>query len=183
MIITAWANPPAALPGCASTVAADDGKALAQVRDLCLTGVTECADGRRARALVTRWRMFRPPGGWVAMAYTLVTLADRPDLAEPMRRLSVEAWPEFLRLDAVCGCLWRSPFDSFAGFQLVQCDADDAVAAGPPSRWSGMQPGRPALRERWRLGTGRPAGTTRRCADDPSSHRRRGPGSWIGRRC
>lgn len=75
------------------------------------------------------------------MAYTLVTLADRPDLAEPMRRLSVEAWPEFLRLDAVCGCLWRSLFDSFAGFQLVLCDADDAVAAGHtiPLVWDGSR--------------------------------------------
>jgi len=73
------------------------------------------------------------------MSYTRVTFADRPDLAEPVRQLTLEAWPEFLRLDAVCSRLWRSLFDSFAGFQLVLCDADDAVAAGHtiPLVWDG----------------------------------------------
>ena len=74
--------------------------------------------------------------------YTLVTLAERPQLEEPMRRLSLEAWPEFLRHDAVCGQHWGLLFSLFAPFQLLFCDADQRVIAAAhtlPVVWDGTR--------------------------------------------
>jgi len=74
--------------------------------------------------------------------YTLVTLAENPQLEEPMRRLSLEAWPEFLRHDAVCGRHWEALFRLFAPFQVLLCGADQRViAAGHtiPVGWDGTR--------------------------------------------
>ena len=74
------------------------------------------------------------------MSYRLVTLAEKPSLAEQVRLLSLEAWPEFLQHDAVCGQLWRSLFSIFAHFQLILCDADETVRAVGhtiPVAWDG----------------------------------------------
>src|ERR671922_1336500 len=63
------------------------------------------------------------------MIYELVTLEQRPDLGEQVRRLSREAWPEFLQHDQACARYWRFLFESFARFQLLLCQAGDLVIA------------------------------------------------------
>jgi GNAT superfamily N-acetyltransferase len=74
------------------------------------------------------------------MPYNLVTLDEQPALAEQVRLLSLEAWPEFLRHDAVCGQLWPSLLSTFARFQLILCDLDETVIAVGhtiPVAWDG----------------------------------------------
>jgi hypothetical protein len=74
------------------------------------------------------------------MSYSLATLEEKPALAEQVRLLSREAWPEFLQHDAVCGQHWGSLFSTFARFQLIVCDVDETVMAVGhtiPVAWDG----------------------------------------------
>jgi GNAT superfamily N-acetyltransferase len=80
------------------------------------------------------------------MSEAFVTLEQRPDLAEQVRGLSQQVWPEFLHHDAVCGRYWRSLYSAFARFQVVLCNPSDTViAAGHtiPLVWDGTQDGLP----------------------------------------
>ena len=74
------------------------------------------------------------------MSEAFVTLEQRPDLAEQVRRLSAEVWPQFLQHSAVCNRYWRQLYSAFAHLQIVLCDPPDAViAAGHsiPLLWDG----------------------------------------------
>jgi hypothetical protein len=73
-----------------------------------------------------------------------VTLAERPDLAGAVRRLSASIWPpemEFIHHDPVCGRHWGSLYGEFAEYQPVFCDGRGVVAAGftIPLVWSGRR--------------------------------------------
>lgn len=50
-----------------------------------------------------------------------VTLAQRPDLAEQVRRLGSDVWPEFAQRDAVCGCYRQLLYRTFAHWGLNCC--------------------------------------------------------------
>ena len=81
------------------------------------------------------------------MREACVTLEQRPDLGDQVRRLNAGAWPEFLQHDAVCGRHWRSLYSTFARFQLLWCDAFDAVIAvghAIPLRWDGAKANLPS---------------------------------------
>jgi GNAT superfamily N-acetyltransferase len=74
------------------------------------------------------------------MSEVFVTLEQRPDLADQVRRLSAEVWAEFLQHSAVCNRHWRRLYSTFARFQLVLCEhADTVIAAGHaiPLLWDG----------------------------------------------
>lgn len=76
------------------------------------------------------------------MSEAFVTLEQRPDLADQVQRLSLEAWPEFLHHDAACGRYWRSLYRIFAGFQvLVRAPDDTVIAVGHtiPLVWDGTK--------------------------------------------
>ena len=72
------------------------------------------------------------------MSFTVVTLSQRPELAEQVDRLAREAWPTFmLHADTP---YWDSLFDTFAGFLTLFCDpADTLIALGHtiPFVWDG----------------------------------------------
>jgi hypothetical protein len=81
------------------------------------------------------------------MAYTYVTLAQRPELEAEMPRLHSESWPEFLLNDPTALHYWGSLFAVFADFQYVLCDeSGTALAAGHtiPFAWDGTAEGLPA---------------------------------------
>jgi hypothetical protein len=81
------------------------------------------------------------------MAYTYVTLAQRPELEAEMPRLHSESWPEFVLNDPVAIRYWGSLFSTFAAFQYVLCDeSGTALAAGHtiPFVWDGTIAGLPA---------------------------------------
>jgi hypothetical protein len=72
------------------------------------------------------------------MSYEIVTLNQRPYLAEQIDRLSQEAWAEFLRNADTLH--WRSLFSTFADFQVLLCaPADKVIAVGHtiPFIWDG----------------------------------------------
>jgi hypothetical protein len=72
------------------------------------------------------------------VSFTIVTLSQRPELADQVDRLAGEAWPTFmLHADTP---YWDSLFDTFAGFQTLFCDpADTLIALGHtiPFVWDG----------------------------------------------
>lgn len=81
------------------------------------------------------------------MAYTFVTLAQRPEMEAEMPRLHSESWPEFLLYDPTAIRYWGSLFATFADFQYVLCDeSGTALAAGHtlPFAWDGTVEGLPA---------------------------------------
>jgi hypothetical protein len=61
------------------------------------------------------------------MSYEIITLKQRPALAEPVDRLSEEAWPKFLRHANTHH--WSSLFDTFADYQLILYEPEDGVLA------------------------------------------------------
>jgi hypothetical protein len=74
-------------------------------------------------------------------ALTLVTVAERPDLAPAMQRLGASPWPEFLDHDAVVNALWRSIYELAPSYQfgLLDEQANSLAAMGNclPIRWDG----------------------------------------------
>jgi hypothetical protein len=50
-----------------------------------------------------------------------VTPAQRPDLAEQVRRQGADGWPEFPQHGAVCGCYWQLLYRTFAHWGLNRC--------------------------------------------------------------
>jgi hypothetical protein len=76
------------------------------------------------------------------MSEALVTLEQRPELAEQVRGLGPAVWPEFLQHDAVCKRYWALLYSTFARFQVVLCDAaGKVIAAGHtiPLVWDGTK--------------------------------------------
>ena len=72
------------------------------------------------------------------MSYDIVTLNQRPYLAEQIDRLSRESWPEFLTHAHTR--YWRSLFSTFANFQVLLCaHSDEVIAVGHtiPFIWDG----------------------------------------------
>jgi hypothetical protein len=73
-----------------------------------------------------------------------VTLAERPDLAAQVPDLHTEAWPLFLRQDAVALRYWSALFSDFADYQLVLHNNAGrvlAVAHSIPLVWDGTTSG------------------------------------------
>jgi hypothetical protein len=69
-----------------------------------------------------------------------VTLAERPDLGEPIAQLSSAPWPEFLRHDAAVNRWWSRLSATFPAFQMALCDETGAVVAAAravPLVWTG----------------------------------------------
>ena len=61
------------------------------------------------------------------MSYEIISLRQKPDLAEQVNRLSEEAWPKFLRHANTHH--WSSLFDTFADYQLILYEPEDGVLA------------------------------------------------------
>ncbi len=81
------------------------------------------------------------------MAYTIVTMEERPDLKAQVHRLNPAVWPEFMLHDAVSARYWRRLFADFARFQLALCDENEHVlgaASTVPIAWDGEKGGLPA---------------------------------------
>jgi GNAT superfamily N-acetyltransferase len=74
-------------------------------------------------------------------ALTLVTAAERPELASAMQRLGASPWPEFLHHDPVVNALWPSIYELAPGYQfgLLDEQANSLAAMGNcvPIRWDG----------------------------------------------
>jgi hypothetical protein len=74
-------------------------------------------------------------------ALTLVTAAERPELAEAMLSLGASPWPEFLDHDAVVEALWRYLYELAPDYQFALLDekSESLVAIGNciPIRWDG----------------------------------------------
>jgi hypothetical protein len=82
------------------------------------------------------------PGG-----LRLVTLAERPDLADRLSDHNGAAWPEFMLHDPVAARLWDHLDDEFAAWQFLLLDPEDRiVAAGnsAPLTWDGTVDGLPS---------------------------------------
>jgi len=81
-----------------------------------------------------------PPG------HSLVSLAERPDLREPLGDHNASAWPEFMLNDPIANALWPRLFSDFAAFQMVLLGPDRALVAGlnsAPLAWDGTDAGLP----------------------------------------
>ena len=73
---------------------------------------------------------------------SMFTLAERPDLAPSVTRLSGRVWQgtEFIQHDDVVNRHWRALFDVFASLQFALCDTGGAVVAAGhtiPIAWDG----------------------------------------------
>jgi hypothetical protein len=80
-------------------------------------------------------------------ALRLVTLAERPDLRDPLDDHNGSAWPEFMLQDPVADRLWHHLDEELAAWQHVLLDADDRIAAAAnsaPLAWDGTGEGLPA---------------------------------------
>jgi hypothetical protein len=114
---------------------------------------TGTEDGRSPRAnLVVRQYLASPnaggPHGSVVQTRA-VTLAERPDLAAQVPDLHTEAWPRFLRQDAVALRYWSALFSDFAAYQLVLHNDVASPAGdhrGSVARFSYWRPRRRVLR-------------------------------------
>jgi GNAT superfamily N-acetyltransferase len=81
-----------------------------------------------------------PPG------HSLVSLAERPDLREPLGDFNSSAWPEFMLHDAIVNEHWGRLFADFAPFQMVLLDPGEELVAGlnsAPLAWDGTDVGLP----------------------------------------
>jgi GNAT superfamily N-acetyltransferase len=72
---------------------------------------------------------------------TIVTAAERPELAEAMRSFGASPWPEFLDHDPVVQALWRYLYELAPDYQFALLDeqSDSLAAIGNciPIRWDG----------------------------------------------
>ena len=101
------------------------------------------------------------------MDYRAVTLAARPDLAEQLKPLNEQAWPEFMRREGVAlGQYWPSLFSTFSSFQILFADADNRVLAVGhtiPFVWNGTTEDLPPGIDQVLEDTHRSVGSRRRC--------------------
>ncbi|GLV55539.1 hypothetical protein KDH_23830 [Dictyobacter sp. S3.2.2.5] len=78
------------------------------------------------------------------MGYTVVTLAERPELEADLPRLHDASWPEFVMEDAAAVEYWGALFSTFPEYQYFLCDEhDDVYAVGHtiPLFWDGTATG------------------------------------------
>jgi hypothetical protein len=74
------------------------------------------------------------------MDYQAVSLADRPDLLEPMLELHAVGWPEFLQHDPAADRYEPRLAGELAGFQMLLLDEKDELAGAGiaiPFAWDG----------------------------------------------
>ena len=75
------------------------------------------------------------------MAFSLVTVAERPELAGEMLRLGDSSWPAFLGHDAVVNALWRFLYELAPDYQFALLDEQTGSLAAMgnciPIRWDG----------------------------------------------
>jgi hypothetical protein len=79
--------------------------------------------------------MTRGPG-----ALRVVTLAERPDLRDPLGEHNGAAWPTYMLQDPVADRLWHHLDEDFAAWQLMLVDAHDRIVVGgncAPLAWDG----------------------------------------------
>jgi hypothetical protein len=79
---------------------------------------------------------------------TSPTLAQRPDLAAPLRESGLDGtptWPRFYEGNAVSRRFWDRMYSDFAEYQIVLVEADAIVACGHtvPVQWDGTAEGLP----------------------------------------
>jgi hypothetical protein len=70
--------------------------------------------------------------------FQIFTLTQKPQLEDEIERLSMQAWPVFLRQGGIPH--WGTLFDVFAPYQLLFCDDNDhliAVGHTVPTVWDG----------------------------------------------
>jgi hypothetical protein len=74
-------------------------------------------------------------------ALTVVTAAERPDLASAMQRLGASPSPEFLHHDPVVNALWPSIYELAPRYQLGLLDeeANSLAAKGTACRSAGTE--------------------------------------------
>jgi hypothetical protein len=82
------------------------------------------------------------------MAVTVLTVAERPDLADRADEATAETFPEWNLHGDVLSSLWGSLYDVYPDFQLVLWDEDDNQVLGEgntiPCTWDGTVRGLPA---------------------------------------
>lgn len=82
----------------------------------------------------------------IPAGHSLVSLAERPDLARPAGSFNGSAWPEFMLQDEVVQRYWDLLEDPWAEYQLVLLDAAGAIAAtnnSAPIQWDRTDEGLP----------------------------------------
>ncbi len=87
------------------------------------------------------------PGVEVPDGHSLVSLATRPDLEDPMSDFNVAVWPAFMLEDPIINEHWGTAVASSPDTQLLLLDAHDAIAATAntsPIAWDGTDEGLPA---------------------------------------
>lgn len=67
------------------------------------------------------------------IAYTAVTIAERPDLLEQAQLVIGAAWPEFMLHDPVANRHWGVLYTIFPDYQFVLCDDGGTVIAAANS--------------------------------------------------
>ncbi len=79
------------------------------------------------------------------MSTEMITLDERPAIAEQMVRLNDEAWPEFMHHDAIANRYWSVLMREFGEWQFALLEADEVVAVGHslPVTWDGTSEGLP----------------------------------------
>ncbi len=78
--------------------------------------------------------------------YTIVTLAERPDLVDETDHMNGAAWPEFMLHDPVADKLFGRLYDTFPEYQSVILDDNGKVIAcgnAIPLTWDGTLEGLP----------------------------------------
>jgi hypothetical protein len=81
------------------------------------------------------------------MDYRVVSLAERPELLEPMLELHAVGWPEFLQHDPAAERYEPRLAGELAAFQVLLLDEKDELAAAGisiPFAWDGSTEGLPA---------------------------------------
>jgi hypothetical protein len=79
------------------------------------------------------------------VSLSLVTLAQRPELAAAIHDLHRRVWPRFLQHSNYGGRYWGRLFTDFAAYQVVLLDGDEVAAVGNtlPLPWDGTVAGLP----------------------------------------
>jgi GNAT superfamily N-acetyltransferase len=101
---------------------------------------------RGARALTSTRERLAAHGLTLPAGHTLVSLAERPELRDPLGAFNVAVWPEFMLHDDVPDRLWHHLGDDFPAHQLVLLGPSGELVAGcnaAPLWWDGTDAGLP----------------------------------------
>jgi GNAT superfamily N-acetyltransferase len=77
----------------------------------------------------------------------LVSIAERPDLREPMGDHNVSVWPAFMLESPVSNAHWGEAMDRYPAFQVALVNGADEILAAhnsTPLAWDGTDAGLPA---------------------------------------